>query len=595
MFVQIGSAPTVADVKALLRALPWIRPHRRFGAAAIVCTLASVLINLTVPFLTSRVIDLGIAERDSSFVWQTVLLMLVLIVLGMAVAAVSAAMSVRFAFHSITDLRRDLYDHTQGFSFGNLDTMSSGEVLTRLTSDMTKVQTALMIGMVFATQIPIMFFGALAAIVILDLSLSVIPLAMVPIIALLVGYTLSRSQAMYDAVQRRLDRLNTVVQENIEGAELVKAFVRQDHEIERFDEVVDDLADQATIVNQLVASLQPTLIAVSSLGIAAVLWLGGANVIAGDLSDGKLVAFISYMALVSMPMIMFSFLQPLLSAAGASMIRIDEVLSQNPDVIEHESGIDLASCDNPGDITFENVSFSYQTGGLALCDVDLHVPQGKTVAILGATGSGKSTLVNLIPRFYDATAGRVLIGGTDVRELTKRSLRRSIGIALQEPHLFSGTVMENLRYGRPEATDEEVIAAAQVAQAHDFVTAMGDGYESIVAQGGANLSGGQRQRLSIARTLVVNPSILILDDSTSAVDLETEARIQDALAALSEETGIERTIVIVAQRISSALGADEIVVLDDGRVSGHGTHAELLKTSSVYQEIYRSQLGEPVG
>ena len=572
-----------------------MRPHRRFGAAAIVCTLASVVINLAIPFLTARVIDFGIAGRDSAFVWQTVLLMLGLIVLGMAVSAVSAAMSVRFAFHSITDLRRDLYSHTQRFSFGNLDTMSSGEVLTRLTSDMTKVQSALMIGMVFATQIPIMFFGALTAIVVLDLSLSVIPLAMVPIIALLVGYTLSRSQGLYDAVQRRLDRLNTVVQENIEGAELVKAFVRQNHEIERFDAVADDLADQATIVNQLVASLQPTLIAVSSLGIAAVLWLGGANVIAGDLSDGKLVAFISYMALVSMPMIMFSFLQPLLSAAGASMVRIDEVLNQIPEVVDAESGVDLTSRSKPGDITFESVSFSYQSGAPALREVNLHIPQGKTVAILGATGSGKSTLVNLIPRFYDTSAGRVLIGGVDVRELTKRSLRRSIGIALQEPHLFSGTVMENLRYGRPEATDDDVVAAATIAQAHEFVLAMPDGYESVIAQGGANLSGGQRQRLSIARTLVVNPSILILDDSTSAVDLETEARIQDALAALSHDTGVERTIVLVAQRISSALGADEIVVLDDGRVSAHGTHADLMETSSVYQEIFRSQLGEQVG
>ncbi len=582
-------------MKALLRAWPWIRPHRRYGAAAIVCTLASVLINLSIPFLTARVIDLGITERDTGFVWRTVLIMLLLIVLGMGVSAVAAAMSVRFAFHSVTDLRRDLYAHTQALSFGNLDTMSSGEILTRLTSDMTKVQSALMIGMVFATQIPIMFFGALIAIVALDLSLSVIPLAMVPIIALLVGYTLSKSEALYDAVQRRLDRLNTVVQENIEGAEVVKAFVRQDHEIDRFDAVSDDLADQATIVNQLVASLQPTLIAVSSLGIAAVLWLGGANVIAGDLSDGKLVAFISYMALVSMPMIMFSFLQPLLSAAGASMLRIDEVLRQIPDVPDHEAGIDVATCERPGDITFENVSFSYQTGGLALCEVNLQIPQGKTVAILGATGSGKSTLVNLIPRFYDASTGRVLIGGVDVRNLTKRSLRRSIGIALQEPQLFSGSIMENLRYGRPDASDADVITAAKIAQAHDFITNLGEGYDAPVAQGGANLSGGQRQRLSIARTLVVDPSILILDDSTSAVDLETEARIQDALAALARESGRERTIVLVAQRISSALGADEIVVLDAGRVSAHGTHAELMETSSVYQEIYRSQLGEPVG
>ncbi len=581
------------SVGAIRHIWPWLRPYRGLAALALTGTLVSVLINLSIPLQTARVIDDGIAAGDSGVVRRVVLLMVVLIISGMVVSALTTAVAVRLAFGTITDLRRDLYDHVQSLSFGNLDRLPSGDLLTRLTSDMTKVQTVLTMGLSFIAQAPIMFIGSLVAIVALDAGLTVIVAVMVPVIAVIVWYVVRRSSVLYDAVQGRVDRMNGVLSENITGSEVVKAFVRQRHQIDRFDAVADDLADQATQVNQLVASLMPTLIALSSLGIAAVIWLGGNNVIQGGLSEGDLVAFISYLAMVAMPLMIFAFVQPLLSAASASMARIEEVLAQSPDVPDADGGISLDTVGSPGDITFENVRFSYHTDNTtddcALDGVDLHIRQGTTVAILGATGSGKSTLVHLIARFYDATSGVVRVGGVDVRRLDKRSLRRKVGIALQSPQLFSGTVIENLRYGRPDATDDEVIAAATAAQAHEFITQMSGGYEAMIEQGGANLSGGQRQRLSIARTLVTDPAILILDDSTSAVDLETEARIQDALAAYAD-----RTVVIVAQRISTALGADEIVVLDAGAVGAHGTHDELLASSTIYQEIFASQLGEPV-
>lgn len=570
--------------------------------------LFSVAINLAIPLMTSRIIDEGIAEADTGLVVRLASTMVVLIIASMIASATSSAMGVRLAFNTVTDVRRDVYDQTLGFSFGNLDRLSSGEILTRLTSDISKVSAVLSMGLSFLAQIPIMFFGALSAIVVIDLSLVPIVLVMLPIIAMIVWYTISQSSVLYDAVQRRIDRLNTVLQENIHGAEVIKAFVRQDHEQQRFDEVVDDLADQSIKVNQLVASLFPSLVVISSLGIAAVLWLGGNNVIDGTLTKGELVAFISYMALVTMPMIMFAFIQPMVSAANASMARIDELLVAVPDVPDLPPLLDAATTGStvsiattrPGDVVFDHVSFAYgrpganqsadtAASGYALHDINVTIRQGSTVAILGATGSGKTTLVNLIPRLYDPTAGRVTIGGVDVRGISKHELRSVVGIALQEPQLFSGTIADNLRFGRPDATDDEIIAAATAAQAHEFIDALADRYESIVEQDGSNLSGGQRQRLAIARTLVTQPAILILDDSTSAVDLETEARIQEALEQFTDQT-----VVIVAQRISTALGADEIVVLDQGCVVAHGTHEQLLERNGIYQEIYRSQLGEPV-
>lgn len=591
-------ATYLGAVRALRQIFPWARPYWRFALASTLAMLIAVSINLSIPLMTSRIIDDGIALSDTGLVLRLALTMVGLILASMTASATASAMGVRLAFNTVTDLRRDVYDRTLRFSFGNLDRLSSGEILTRLTSDIAKVSQVLSMGLSFLAQIPIMFIGALSAIVLIDASLVPIVLVMLPVIALIVWYTISQSSVLYDAVQGRIDRLNTVLQENIHGAEVIKAFVRQDHEQERFDEVVDDLAAQSIRVNQLVASLFPSLVVISSMGIAAVLWLGGGNVIDGSLTKGELVAFISYMALVTMPMMMFAFLQPMVSAATASMARINELLVTSPDV--PDDGHDApANMPNGTDIAFENVGFAYGSGtdaepggaqsGYALHDINLRVAQGTTIAILGATGSGKTTLVNLIPRLYDPTAGRVTIGGVDVRDLTKETLRSVVGIALQQPQLFSGTIADNLRFGKPSATDEELVVAATAAQAHEFIDQLPERYQAVVEQNGSNLSGGQRQRLAIARTLVTQPAILILDDSTSAVDLETEARIQDAL-----ERFVDQTVLIVAQRISTALGADEIVVLDEGRVVAHGSHATLLESSEIYKEIYRSQLGEPV-
>ncbi len=582
-------------MKPLFRIWPWVKPYWHLMVFSLFGALVTVAVNLMIPLQISQIIDQGIAQNNGSLVRNRVLLMLALAVGGIAISALTRTIAVRMAFNAVTDLRRDLYARTQDFSFGNLDRLSSAELLTRLTSDITKVTTVLTLGVSMVAQTPIMFAGAIIAIVSIQASLIVVILAMVPVIGLMVWYVLTRSTSLYDAVQTRLDRLNTVLQENIQGTEVIKSFVRQEHETERFDVVADDLAHQATLVNQLLVSMMPSLLVVSSLGVAAVIWLGGNDVMQGSLSEGDLVAFISYMVLVVMPMIMFAFIQPMLSAAGVSMARIDQVLQELPEVPEPIDGLDLSSSGQPGEIRFEDVCFQYravdpgQSLDEALSNVSFRIPQGQTVAILGATGSGKSTLVHLIPRFYDTSSGTVFVGGIDVRQLSKHSLRSTIGIALQEPQLFSGTVMDNLRYGRPQAPDGDVLAAAKAAQADEFIRAMPDGYDSVIDQGGANLSGGQRQRIAIARTLLAKPAILILDDSTSAVDLETEALIQDALAAFEDQT-----VVLVAQRISTALGADEIIVLDDGRVCAHGTHEQLMETSEVYQEIYRSQLGASI-
>lgn len=579
-------------VRVIRQIWPWARKYRHFAIASVIATTIQVAINLIIPLLTSRVIDRGIGGADSSFVVRTGLLMIGMIIFGMFASAASSVFGVRLSFNTVTDLRRDLFDRTQDLSFANLDELSSGEILTRLSSDMTRVTLLVAMGVGFLTQIAFTFFGALIAILSIDPSLVVIVAVMVPVIAGFVAFVIANSNVLYGLVQEQIDRLNTVLQESIHGAEVIKAFVRQDHQIERFDDTVDELAERSIKVNQLVAALFPTLIVVSSLGVAAVIWLGGISVIEERLTEGELVAFISYMALVSFPMMMFAFIQPTISAASASLNRIIEVLATEPAVANAPAALNV-DLPAPGAVRFDGVSFRYGTAadsgdaeGLALRNIDLDITPGSTVAILGATGSGKSSLVHLVPRFYDATAGTVSVGGLDVRSLPKHVLRTHVGIALQQPELFSGTVKDNLRFGAPNATDDDLITAAKAAQAHDFITEMPEGYESTIEQGGANLSGGQRQRLAIARTLAARPAVLILDDSTSAVDLETEADIQDALRSFGDTT-----VILVAQRISSALGADMIVVLDAGRIAACGTHAELLAESSIYQDIYRSQLG----
>jgi ATP-binding cassette subfamily B protein len=400
-------------------------------------------------------------------------------------------------------------------------------------------------------------------------------------------WIISRAYPMFSQVQARIDSLNTVMQENLAGVRVVKAFVRAPHEIRRFNITNDGLMNQIIKVVRITATTGPMMISLMSLGIVAVLWFGGSQVVQGQMQIGQIIAFINYLMNTLMSLMMVSMLVLQISRAAASADRIQQVLDSTP-LVNDRAGAQREFIP-PGRVAFEHVTFSYNSGSgdPVLKDVSFVAEPGQTVALLGSTGAGKSSLVNLIPRFYDVTGGRVTLDDVDVRDVEQAALRSKIGIALQETVLFSGTIRDNIRYGRPEASDDEVLAAAKAAQAHDFIMTLPAGYDTLLGQRGVNVSGGQKQRLAIARALLMRPAVLILDDSTSAVDVETEIKIQDAL----EELMRNRTSFIIAQRISTVLKADKILVIDDGIVAAEGNHSQLMANSPIYRDIYESQLG----
>jgi ATP-binding cassette subfamily B multidrug efflux pump len=411
------------------------------------------------------------------------------------------------------------------------------------------------------------------------------------VFAVLVWLFATKARPLFLQVQNKLDNLNQVLQENLAGARVVKAFARADHENARFNQANVELMDQSIQVAQLLAILMPTMMLIINLSVVGVVWFGGSQVIGGTLTMGELVAFVNYVLTAMFPMLLLGAITGPISAADASAARIWEILEGAPDLeIENRPPVRALSREGTGRVTLENVTFSYgaDEDEPVLENINLVAEPGQTVAILGATGSGKSSLVHLIPRFYDVSAGRVTLDGVDVRDIPLHELRSQIGMAMQEAVLFNVTIRDNIRYGRPDATDAEVFASAQAAQADQFILAFPDGYDTMVGQRGVTLSGGQKQRIAIARALLVRPHVLVLDDSTSAVDVETEVKIQDALG----ERMAGRTSFIVAQRISTVLTADKIVVLDQGQIVAEGTHEELLASSLIYQDIYQSQLGD---
>jgi ATP-binding cassette subfamily B protein len=418
------------------------------------------------------------------------------------------------------------------------------------------------------------------------LALTIFPLLVVT--SIVVVFFIGRMEPLFLSVQQRLDRLNTVLQENISGARVVKAFVRADFENQRFENANEGYTSNSVRVMRFMSSMSPALTVFVNIGVVIVIWVGGIQSIRGDLTLGQIVAFTNYLMTTIPPLVMMTQLSQVWANGIASSKRVNEVLDTIPDVKDPAGAVELPM-DAPGRVVFDNVSFEYNGSSdePVLHDVSLVAEPGETVAILGATGSGKTSLVNLIPRFYDATKGRVTIDGIDLRQVKQDELLEQIGFVPQESILFTGSVRDNIRYGRPDASDDEVIAAAKSAQAHDFIMELPEGYDTHVEQRGANFSGGQKQRLAIARALLLNPRLLILDDSTSSVDVETETRIQAAL----ENRERKHTIFVVAQRISTVLNADKIIVMDQGRIVAQGTHKELLHTSAIYREIYDSQLG----
>jgi ATP-binding cassette subfamily B protein len=406
-------------------------------------------------------------------------------------------------------------------------------------------------------------------------------------VLVLLAWVIKKGFPLFGKVQEKLDNLNTVMQENLAGVRVVKAFVRTEYEEQRFGDTNDDLMNHTIRAARTMAVTRPIMMIVINLGVVAVIWFGGLQVTYGTLKVGQLIAFINYLMRTLMSLMFVSMLTMRVARAKASADRIMDVLESEPEV-QNKQGA-LVSFTPQGRVAFENVTFSYDGDGRdpVLKDVDFVVEPGQTIAILGATGSGKSSLIHLIPRFYDVTGGQVTIDGVDVRDVDKAALRRNIGVALQESVLFTGTIRDNIRYGRPDAGEEEVIAAAKAAQAHDFISGFEQGYDTLIGQRGVNLSGGQKQRMAIARALLTQPTVLILDDSTSSVDVETEIKIQDALDDLMRD----RTSFVIAQRISTVLTADQILVLDRGQIAAQGTHKDLLVSSPIYLEIYESQLG----
>lgn len=568
----------------------FLRPYLRWAVLAPLLMVLEVAMDLAQPRLVQRIVDQGVARLDMSAVLHTGALMVGAALVGLAGGMGCTVYAILAGQAFGADLRGALFRHVQALSFGNLDKLETGALITRLTNDVTQVQEMVMMLLRVMVRVPLLLVGSMIMAILTSPRLALLYLFLVPVVLGEVAWIIGRTFPMFGEVQRRLDALNAVMQENLAGVRVVKAFARSDHEARRFGLANDRLMARNLAAVRLGAVTMPFMLFVLNGGAVAALWLGGAQVASGDLKVGQLIAFLNYLAQTLMALVGVSMLVVRLSRAGASAERIAGVLATEPEIRARPGALDEFS--PRGRVAFDGVSFSYDRDGHdpVLRDVSFVAEPGQTVALLGATGAGKSSVLQLIPRFYDVTAGRVSVDGVDVRDVDEGALRAAVGIAMQESVLFSGTIRDNIRYGRPDASDDEVVAAATVAQAHDFIARLPNGYDSVVGQRGVNLSGGQKQRIAIARALLPRPAVLLLDDSTSAVDVETEARIQAALVA----SGQRQTRIVVAQRISTALGADKILVLDDGKVVAEGTHEELLASSPIYRDIYESQMASGV-
>jgi len=566
----------------------FVRPYRKRAAAALLGLALLVVMDLAIPRLIQRIIDQGIALHDPGVVVRTALLMLGISVLSAVIAVLNNILSVQVGEGVARDLRQALFRKIQTFSYGDLDRMKTGLLMVRLTSDTSALQRLTQVSLRIGTRAPLLMVGSLILMVRTSPSLALTMLPLLGVTSAILILFVLKMEPLFRSVQQKLDRLNTVLQENIAGARLVKAFVRADYEGARFGAANEELTGRSVRAMRFMSILSPALTVCINIGMVLVIGVGGRQAIAGHMSIGQIVAFTNYLLTTMTPLIMMAMLSNVWAGGLASAKRVREVLAAVPEVQDAPDAADVPA-GVPSRVDFEHVSFHYRNGSGAavLEDVDLAVAAGRTAAVLGATGSGKSSLVLLVPRLYDVTAGSVRIDGADVRGLRQASLLGSIGLVPQDTVLFSGTVRDNIRYGRPDAAEADVVSAAKTAQAHEFIMALPQGYDSRVEARGANFSGGQKQRLAIARALLLRPRVLILDDSTSAVDIETETRIQAGLATDDPA----RITFVVAQRISTVLNADTIVVLDKGRVVAQGRHGDLIQTCPIYREIYDSQLG----
>ena len=572
----------------------YLKPYIWYILLAPTLMIIEVCMDLLQPAMMSTIVDDGILGINASGGYGNMDIILITCIKMLIYALIGAIGGIGCTYFSTkasqnfgADLRADLFRKVESFSFAETDKFSTGSLVTRTTNDVNQLQTMLLMALRMLVRTPMQCIGGIIMAISINPKFGLILLILMPILIALVVFFITKTSPLFGKLQQKLDKLNGIMQENLSGVRVVKAYVREEHEVKKFVDANNDYTGTSLKVMRLMAALSPIMMIIMNAATIAVIYIGSLQVEASKMGVGDVIAVVTYMTQILMSMMMMSMMFMNISRAKASYQRIKDVMNTNPSIF---SGNEEDKIIENGKIEFKDVSFKYPlaVGEPVIKNVNLTINAGETVAFLGSTGSGKSSLVNLIPRFYDVTEGQILVDGVDVKDYELDNLRSGIGMVLQEAILFSGSIMENIKWGNPDATDEEAIAAAKIAQADDYISSFPEGYNTMLGQRGLTLSGGQKQRLSISRAVLKKPKILILDDSTSALDMGTEARLQKAL----KETMVDMTSIIIAQRISSVMYTDKIVVLEKGEIVAVGTHDELMKNSEIYQDIYSSQVGE---
>ena len=569
----------------MIKLLRFMKPYRAILVLVVVLAFAQALANLYLITLMANIVDYGIVKQDIGYIWRTGGLMFVIAVGGTLAAVIGIYFSSKVATGFGKIIRAKLFTHVQRFSLHEFDKLGSSSLITRTTNDTTQVQQVTVVALNMIITAPITMVAGIILALNQDVGLTWILLIAMPVLVATIVLLFSRAIPLFRSIQVKLDRINLILDEGLTGVRVVRAFDRQQYEEQRFDVANRDLTDVTIRVNRMVAALMPAMMFVLNVSSVAILWFGSIRVNNGDLQVGAMIAFLQYAMQILFSLLMVSMLFIFLPRAAAAATRINEVLAIEPEITDPEQ-VKRAD-EQRGYVEFQDVTFSYPGAEEpALSHISFSAAPGEVTAIIGGTGAGKSTMISLVPRFYDVDSGRVLLDGVDVREMSQAYMRAKIGFVPQKTVLFSGTIAENIRYGKEDATDEEVRYAADVAQASEFIQNMPDGFDSEIAQGGTNVSGGQKQRLSIARALVRQPEVYVFDDSFSALDYKTDARLR---SALRQETR-DATVLIVSQRVSTVMDSDQIIVLDEGHVVGIGRHRELMETCEVYRDIVSSQL-----